>query len=292
MKRMPRRPSWMAAVVVSGMVVVLSTPVGRSDGPPAKISSTATAACIRDPQCHRLGVVAHRAKGVGAPENSREAVRRCIEAGVPMVDIDLRRSRDGHLFVIHDGTLQRTTTLQGRIETVPSETLAQARLANGESLPRFEEIYGMARGRTVLVLNFKAEADVVERVADWIGVHGSFDDVIFFVDTGEEMTAAAQAKTRHPAMLVMVRLLDTRVTVESTRAVFGGRLPEIVHTGPVDGREVSRLRAFGVKVYMNTLQAEQYIQPIRYFWVGHILRASPDFVQTDYPRTIMGRVAR
>jgi glycerophosphoryl diester phosphodiesterase len=153
-------------------------------------------------------VVAHRAKGVGAPENSREAVRRCIEAGVPVVDIDLRRSRDGHLFVIHDGTLQRTRTLQGGIETVPSETLAQARLANGENLPRFEQIYGVARRRAVLVLNFKAEADVVERVADWIAVEGSFDDIIFFVNTGEEIEAAARAKRRHPAMLVMVRLLD------------------------------------------------------------------------------------
>ncbi len=290
MKSMPRRPSWMAAVVVSGMVVVLSTHVGRSDGQPAKISSTATAACIRDPHCHRLVVVAHRAKGVGAPENSREAVRRCIEAGVPVVDIDLRRSRDGHLFVIHDGTLQRTTTLQGRIETVPSETLAQARLANGENLPRFEQIYGIARGRAVLVLNFKAEADVVERVADWIGVEGSFDDIIFFVNTGEEMEAAARAKRRHPAMIVMVRLLDTRVTVESTRAVFQGRLPEIFHTDVVGRGEVSRLRSLGAKVYMNSLRAERYIQPLGYLLVGSILRASPDFVQTDEPVSVMRRV--
>lgn len=290
MKSMPCRPAWMAAVVVSGMVVVLSTHVGRSDGQPAKISSTATAACIRDPQCHRLVVVAHRAKGVGAPENSREAVRRCIEAGVPVVDIDLRRSRDGHLFVIHDGTLQRTTTLQGRIETVPSETLAQARLANGENLPRFEQIYGIARGRAVLVLNFKAEADVVERVADWIGVEGSFDDIIFFVNTGEEMEAAARARRRHPAMIVMVRLLDIRVTVESTRAVFRGRLPEIFHTDVVRRGEVSRLRSLGTKVYMSSLRAERYIQPLGYLLMGSILRASPDFVQTDEPVSVMRRV--
>lgn len=290
MKSMPRRPSWMAAVVVSGMVVILSTHVGRSDGQPAKISSTATAACIRDPQCHRLVVVAHRAKGVGAPESSREAVRRCIEAGVPVVDIDLRRSRDGHLFVIHDGTLQRTTTLQGRIETVPSEMLAQARLANGENLPRFEQIYDIARGRAVLVLNFKAEADVVERVADWIGVEGSFDDIIFFVNTGEEMEAAARARRRHPAMIVMVRLLDTRVTVESTRTVFQGRLPEIFHTDVVGRGEVSRLRSLGAKVYMSSLRAERYIQPLGYLLVGSILRASPDFVQTDEPVSVMRRV--
>ena len=271
-------------------VVVLFTHAGHSDGQSAKISSTVTAACIRDPRCHRLVVVAHRAKGVGAPENSREAVRRCVEAGVPAVDIDLRRSRDGQLFVIHDGTLQRTTTLHGRIETLASETLSQARLTNGESLPRFEEVYDIARGRAVLVLNFKAEADVVERVAEWTGIHGSFDDVIFFVNTGEEMEAAARAKRRYPAMLVMVRLLDTRVTVESTRAVFRGWLPEILHTDVVGRGEVSRLQALGTKVYMSSLRAERYIDPVGYLMVGAILRASPDFVQTDEPVSIMRRV--
>ncbi len=207
------------------------------------------------------------------------------------MNIHLRRSRDGQLFTIHDGTLHRTTTLRGRIETMTSEALSQARLANGESLPRFEEIYAIGRGRTVLVLNFKVEADVMERVADWIGAHGSFDDVIFFADTGEEMEAAARAKKRHPAMMTMVRLLDTRVTVESTRAVFGGRLPEILHTGPVGAAEVSQLRALGVKVYLSAVRAEGYIQPIRYFLVSSILRAAPDFVQTDDPLAVMRRVA-
>ena len=290
MNGMPRRLSWIASVVVSGMVLVLSTRVGHVEGQPAEISSTATAACIRDPQCHRLMVVAHRAKGVGAPENSREAVRRCIEAGEPLVNIDLRRSRDGQLFVIHDGTLQRTTTLRGRIETMPSKKLIQARLLNGERLPRFEQIYGISRGRAVLVLNFKAEADALERVADWIGVEGSFDDVIFFVKTGEEMEAAARARHRHPAMLVMVRLLDTRVTVESTRAAFRGQLPEIFHTDVVDRREVLRLHALGVKVYMSALSAERYIQPLGYLLTGSILQASPDFLQTDAPLSVMRRV--
>jgi len=272
-----------SVVLLAGLLAVAA-----SAGP---AGSSTIAACIRDPQCHRLLVVAHRAKGLGAPENSREAVRRCAEAGVPVVNIHLRRSRDGQLFVIHDGTLDRTTTLQGRIQTMTAEALSQARLANGESLPRFEEIYTIGRGRTVLALNFKAEAVEVERVADWIGAHGSFDDVIFHADTGEEMEAAARAKKRHPAMMTMVRLLDTRVTVETTRAVFGGRLPEILHTSSVGAAEVSRLHALGVKVYVSAVRADGYIQPIRYFLVRSILRAAPDFVQTDAPLAIMRRVA-
>ena len=98
-----------------------------------------------------------------------------------------------------------------------------------------------------------AQESAPEQTADWIHDHGSFDDLIFFANTGEEIAAAARAKQRYPAMIVMVRLLDTRVTVESTRGAFGGRLPEILHTDRIGADEVGALHALGVKVYMNAI---------------------------------------
>ena len=260
-------------------------------GAPAAPATEAMAACIRDPQCHRLFVVAHRAKGFGAPENSREAVARAIQAGVPVLKIDVRASKDGDLYVLHDGWLDRTTSLRGRgrIEDITSEELSRARLANGEALPQFHEVYKIARGRAVLTVGFKV--DVVERVADWIARHGSFDDVIFFVNTGEQMQAAARAKQRYPQMLVMVRLLDTRVTVDSTRATFGGRLPEIFHTERVGAGTVAALHALGAKVFMNVVQWEGYVQPVKYLAIGWILRTKLDFILTDEPAPMMRRVA-
>jgi len=60
----------------------------------------------------------------------------------------------------------------------------------------------------------------------------------------------------------MVRLLDTRVTVDSTRTVFGG-LPEIFHTDRVGKSEVARLHALGVKVFIERGALEAYIQPLQ-----------------------------
>ena len=219
------------------------------------------ARCIRDIGCRRTFVVSHRANGFGAPENSREAVRRAVEARVPVIKIDVRTSKDGEMFVVHDGKLDRTTTFSGRIEGFTAADLDKARLDNGETLPRFGEIYALARGRSVLTIGFKN--DVVERVADWLHANGSFDDAIFFVNTGEQMQAAAKAKSRYPEMIVMVRLLDTRVTVESTRAVFKG-LPEILHTERVGPGRVAELHALGAKVFMNAVPWEDYVWPVNY----------------------------
>ena len=273
--------NWLRACgVIAGLLLF---PVAGGD---ADASSTEIARCIRDPKCHRTFVVAHRAKGLGAPENSRAAVARAIVAGVSLVKIDVRASRDGDLFLLHDGRLYRTTNLTGRIETLSSAELATARLPNGETLPRFAEVYAIGRGKLVMTIGFKVDA--VERIAALIDTEGSFDDVIFFINTGEQMAAAARARKRYPKMMVMVRLLDSRVTVDSTRAVFGG-LPEILHTELVGAKEVSSLHAQGTKVYMDATPLERYIPPFNYFAIRSLLKTALDFFQTDDPLSAMRR---
>jgi hypothetical protein len=284
-------PTGVAPAVATALLLSLAWALigpATAAAPPTRSSASEVARCIRDRACHRLFVVAHRAHGFGAPENSREAVTRAVEAHVPVIKIDVRASKDGELFVLHDGSLDRATNLEGRIETYTTAELARARLANGETLPRFRDLYEIARGRAVLTIGFKT--DVVEQVADWIHEHGSFDDLIFFVNTGEQMRAAARAKSRYPEMIVMVRLLDTRVTVESTRAVFGGTLPEILHTERVGASRVRRLQALGVKVFMNAVPWEGYVWPVSYLAVGWILRTKLDFILTDEPLSLMRRL--
>jgi Glycerophosphoryl diester phosphodiesterase family len=277
------------------LAAVLSTVSGAPEAAPAdsgsapgSASSREVARCIRDRTCHRTYVVAHRANGFGAPENSREAVRRAVLAGVPAIKIDVRVSKDGEIFVLHDGKLDRTTNLRGRIDGLTAAELDRARLANGETLPRFTDIYALARGRSVLTVGFKN--DVVERVADWLHANGSFDDVVFFVNTGEQMQAAARAKARYPEMIVMVRLLDTRVTVDSTRAVFKG-LPDIFHTERVGAARVAELHALGPKVFMNAVPWEDYIWPVNYLGVRWLLGSKLDFILTDEPVPLMRRLA-
>ena len=257
----------------------------------ARSSPAETARCIRDSRCHRTFVVAHRAEGFGGPENSRAAVALVVEAGVPVIEIDLRSSKDGQLFVMHDGRLDHSTSLRGRVEEASSEEIGQARLKNGESIPRFEDVYAITRGKAVLSVDFKVHERMMEKVADWIHAHGSFDDLIFFANTGEEMEAAARAKQRYPQMIVMVRLLDTRVTVDSTRAVFGGRLPEILHTNRVGATEVAGLHALGTKVYMNAVPLDRYFEPFRYFATRALLDTGLDFVLTGNPLSVMRKVA-
>lgn len=60
-------------------------------------------------------VIAHRGSSVDRPENTLAAARRAIEAGATAIEIDVRTTRDGHLVVLHDKTVDRTTNGTGDV---------------------------------------------------------------------------------------------------------------------------------------------------------------------------------
>lgn len=58
-------------------------------------------------------IVGHRGARGEAPENTLAAFQVALEAGVTEVELDVRLSRDGHLIVVHDSNLKRTTGEKG-----------------------------------------------------------------------------------------------------------------------------------------------------------------------------------
>lgn len=61
--------------------------------------------------------VAHRGHSIAYPENTLEAYRKAIELGVEMIECDVNITSDGKLVMMHDPTLDRTTTGSGRVSS-------------------------------------------------------------------------------------------------------------------------------------------------------------------------------
>ncbi len=60
-------------------------------------------------------IVAHRGASAIAPENTLAAFRAAIDLGADVIELDVQRSADGHLIVIHDPTVDRTTDGRGAV---------------------------------------------------------------------------------------------------------------------------------------------------------------------------------
>lgn len=116
-------------------------------------------------------VVAHRAgwKEDGKtvrPENSKAAIDNAVAIGVELVELDVRRSRDGALVVMHDPTLDRTTTCHGAVSDHTLQELRRCRLkveasgkASVEPVPTLEEMLAHARGRILVNVDNKLEPE-------------------------------------------------------------------------------------------------------------------------------------
>ncbi len=57
----------------------------------------------------------HRGASKFEPENTLPAFRKAVSDGCNAIELDVHRTRDGHLVILHDATLERTTSDVGRL---------------------------------------------------------------------------------------------------------------------------------------------------------------------------------
>ena len=79
-------------------------------------------------------VIAHRGDSAHRPENTLASFASALEVGAELVEFDVQLTRDGHVVVIHDPTLDRTTTGRGDVRDL---TLAEVRAVSAGYPSRF-----------------------------------------------------------------------------------------------------------------------------------------------------------
>jgi len=96
-------------------------------------------------------VIGHRGAPAVAPENTMAAFRRAVAMGVDCIETDLHLSRDGRLVIIHDNTLNRTTSGDGLVKNFTFTELRELDAGRwfgedfaGEKLPAVEELLDLA----------------------------------------------------------------------------------------------------------------------------------------------------
>lgn len=104
-------------------------------------------------------VVAHRGDWRNFPENSLEAIDNAVKMGVDIVELDVKRTKDGELILMHDRTLDRTTTGKGLISDTNWDTISKLKLRNGcnirtiHNVPTLKEALLHAKGKIMINLD-------------------------------------------------------------------------------------------------------------------------------------------
>ena len=144
-------------------------------------------------------VVAHRACWKGTSENSIDAINACVAFGIDMVELDVRRTRDGVLVLMHDETVDRMTDGTGKVAELDWAYLKTLHLREGagrgspvtaRTIPTFEEGLRAAKGR--ILINIDAKADLTDAVLALVDSAGDRRQVLFkAAETADVIKAAA-----------------------------------------------------------------------------------------------------
>jgi glycerophosphoryl diester phosphodiesterase len=132
-------------------------------------------------------IVAHRGIMSGFPENTLVAYHEAIRRGFRAIEVDLRATADGHIVVMYDETVDRTTSGCGAVSEL---TLAEIRSLDagshagsdfaGQKVPTFQEVLAAVReSGTKLVLDIKPSPHLDnKRIVQLAEQYGAALDVI------------------------------------------------------------------------------------------------------------------
>ena len=178
---------------------------------------------------HRVEVVCHRGANAVAPENTWAAARQCIEWGADYIEVDVRTSRDGVFYVLHDAAVDRTTNGTGRLSDLTSDEIDRLDAGawfhprfSGERIPRLEPFLERVRGKAKVFFDVK-DADLSQLLA-LVHTVGLENDCFFWFANNAD-ARAFRSVAPHLTLKINVS------TVEGVRAAKADFDAAIIETG-------------------------------------------------------------
>ena len=135
-------------------------------------------------------IFAHRGASAHAPENTLASFELAVVQGADGIELDVKLSADGHVVVIHDPTVDRTTGAHGRVKDMPLNELRAFDAGSSfsdkfkdEKIPTLEEVFEAVGEKTFInveLTNYNTRRDhLVESVCMLVKRFGLQKRVLF-----------------------------------------------------------------------------------------------------------------
>lgn len=102
-------------------------------------------------------LIAHRGASFYEPENTMLSFQKAVDLGAKIIEFDVRKALDGHLVVMHDSKVNRTTNGDGRVNHKNLSQLKALDAGNGEKVPTVEDVLISFKGKVKFVIELKEE---------------------------------------------------------------------------------------------------------------------------------------
>lgn len=233
-------------------------------------------------------VAAHRAAHTIHPENSIPAIQHAIEMGCDIIELDVKVSKDGIPFLMHDGTIDRTTNGTGNGEDYTIAELKKLRLMNNDgtvsnlTIPTFEEALNVTKGKAMIDIDIKTSH--LKEINDVVQKTKTVKEVFYFDNDydGLKETLVMEPKTMLMPRAYSIEMADSAISVFT---------PEVIHIDPsFYTKEVTDLISKnGARIWINALgDADRLIVAGKIDEaMNGLLKYGANVIQTDQPEKLI-----
>jgi len=258
---------------------------------------------LKNTKSNNILVIAHRGDWRNAPENSLLAIEKAIAMGVDVIEIDIQRTRDGQLILMHDETVDRTTNGKGYIKDLTLDEIRKLHLRNGvnrvtqHTVPTLEEAMLAVKGRAMVNLdkcyNYMNEAYAILQKT------GTVDHALF-----KGTAKAAEVKQRYGHLLDKIFYVsivnldepDAETTIREMQRDIKPIAFEVIFTQDTAKvfKNLRNVRNNGARLWINSLWAslcaghdDDLAETDTKNSFGWLIDQGANMLQTDWPQNLL-----
>lgn len=257
------------SILTAICVLLFCVPVAAGDNQPGQIQPT---------QKKKIVVIAHRGVHHNAPENGLAAIQAAIDVGCDYVEVDVRTTKDGHLVLMHDSTVNRTTLGTGKVAELTLAEIRSLRFKKKEykqNVPTFDEALKFCKKRIKVYIDHK-DAEP-RQVIDALKKYKLLDQVVVY----SSISVLREYKKLHPKIWITT---PHPQTIAGIRQLAAELKPETLdgHVRSWTREQVIAAHESGAEIWID--HSDEWDTPEG---VKKSLALGVDAIQSDNPRKLI-----
>jgi len=222
--------------------------------------------------------IGHRGARAYAPENTLTSFKKALEIGVDAIELDVRKTKDNQLVVIHDDNVKRTTNGDGLVCELTLKDIKGLSAEGGEKIPTLEEALDFLDKKVKVLVELKEEG-IEKQVLSVIHERDLEKNVVITSFSETALKEVRELNDKVETGLIYAKHKNPIKAALDLKANYLVALYRFVHTANVE-----KAHENGLKVVVWTINNPEEVEAYIKKGVDGIASDKPDILMKNKPK--------
>jgi glycerophosphoryl diester phosphodiesterase len=223
--------------------------------------------------------IGHRGARAYAPENTLTSFKKALEIGVDAIELDVRKTKDNQLVVIHDDNVKRTTNGDGLVCELTLKDIKGFSAEGGEKIPTLEEALDFLDKKVKVLVELKEEG-IEKQVLSVIHERDLEKNVVITSFSETALKEVRELNDKVETGLIYAKHKNPIKAALDLKANYLVAIYRFVHTANVE-----KAHENGLKVVVWTINNPEEVEAYIKKGVDGIASDKPDILMKAKPKT-------